>query len=126
VRSGDLGVLNADGFLRVVGRLTDMIVVGGANVYAREVEDVLTALAGVALAAVIGRADPRLGEVPVAWVVPAGRVELEASTVQRHCKQHLAGYKVPREIHIVSEIPLTASGKIHKARLREWVNAKED
>ena len=79
VRSGDLGIVDAAGFLRVVGRLTDMILVGGANVYAREVEDVLTAMAGVALAAVVGRDDPRLGEVPVAWVVPTGRVEFDVS-----------------------------------------------
>ena len=126
VRSGDLGIVDAAGFLRVVGRLTDMILVGGANVYAREVEDVLTAMAGVALAAVVGRDDPRLGEVPVAWVVPTGRVEFDVSTVHHHCKQYLAGYKVPREIHIVPQIPLTASGKIHKARLREWANSKRD
>ena len=122
LRSGDLGALDEAGYLRVVGRLTDMIVVGGANVYAREVEDVLTAMAGVALAAVVGRDDPRLGEVPVAWVVSNGPIELDASAVRDYCKQRLAEYKVPREVYIVPHIPLTGSGKIHKALLREWAN----
>jgi acyl-CoA synthetase (AMP-forming)/AMP-acid ligase II len=126
LRSGDIGMLDAAGFLRVVGRLTDMIIVGGANVYAREVEDVLTTMTGVALAAVVGRSDPRLGEVPVAWIVPSGTVALDTSRVYDHCTQYLAGYKVPRKINIVSEIPLTASGKVHKARLREWANNASD
>jgi acyl-CoA synthetase (AMP-forming)/AMP-acid ligase II len=122
LRSGDLGQVDRMGYLRVVGRLTDMIVVGGANVYAREVEDVLTGMAGVALAAVVGRDDSRLGEVPVAWVVSSGTTELDAPAVLAHCKLHLAAYKVPREVYVVPHIPLTASGKIHKAQLREWAN----
>jgi acyl-CoA synthetase (AMP-forming)/AMP-acid ligase II len=76
----------------------------------------------VALAAVVGRDDPRLGEVPVAWVVSNGPIELDASAVRDYCKQRLAEYKVPREVYIVPHIPLTGSGKIHKALLREWAN----
>jgi len=124
IRSGDLGTLDDQGFLRVVGRLTDMILVGGANVYTREVEDVLMELEGVLMAAVVGRDDPRLGEVPVAWIVPVADVQVDETVVVAHCKKNLAGYKVPREFYIVPKIPLTGSGKIHKALLRERANSR--
>ncbi len=125
LRSGDLGTIDAAGSLRVVGRLTDMILVGGANVYPREVEDVLAAMDGVSLAAVVGRADDRLGEVPVAWVVPSGSEELSETVILNHCKRYLASYKDPRQVSIVRQIPLTGSGKVHKALLQEWANRKE-
>lgn len=121
LRTGDLGQLGDDGFLRVTGRLTDMVVSGGANIYAREVEDVILELDAVTLASVVPRSDERLGEVPVAWIsVSSGRghPDMEAA-VLAHCRLRLASYKVPRRIFIVPELPLTASGKIHKARLVE-------
>lgn len=123
LRTGDLGTLDRDGFLRVTGRMTDMLISGGANVYAREVEDAILEMNSVALVAVVPRADPRLGEVPVAWVVIDGDTHpgLEAAIVE-HCRSRLASYKVPRAVFIVSELPLTASGKIHKARLAEMTS----
>ncbi|MGI8827657.1 MAG: class I adenylate-forming enzyme family protein [Chloroflexota bacterium] len=124
IRSGDLGTRDSYGFLRVTGRLTDMILVGGANVYAREVEDVLLAAKGVSLAAVVGQKDERLGEVPIAWVVPSGGAALDAPTLLKHCQCNLAGFKIPREIFVVQEVPLTGSGKIHKALLKQRANLK--
>lgn len=120
LRTGDLGTIDAHGFLRVTGRLTDMLISGGANIYAREVEDAILELDRVALAAVVPRADARLGEVPVAWVAmrPDDPDDPQAAIID-HCRARLAAYKVPREVFIVSELPLTASGKIHKAQLVE-------
>lgn len=125
-RTGDLGTLDSDGFLQVTGRLTDMVVSGGANIYAREVEDVILEVANVKLAAVIARPDPRLGEVPVAWVSAEGSPLAVERAVLAHCRKRLAPYKVPRDMFVVPDLPLTASGKIHKARLIEMTQeAKE-
>jgi fatty-acyl-CoA synthase len=119
VRTGDLGVLDPEGYLTVVGRITDVIITGGANVYAREVEDVVLEVQGVSLAAVVAGPDERLGEVPVAWVQPEGGARLDPETVRAHCARNLAPYKVPRRILCVPALPLTAGGKVHRARLRE-------
>ena len=81
-------------------------------------------ITGVAMAAAVAKGDPRLGEVPVAWVVLEQTAKVDAAEVTDHCRRQLAGYKVPREIHFVDRLPLTASGKIHKAALREMANAK--
>jgi len=120
LRTGDLGSLDGDGYLRVTGRITDMVVSGGANIYAREVEDAILELDDVALAAVVPMPDARLGEVPVAWVVLANgsQVPVEAAIIE-HCRSRLASYKVPRAVFALPELPLTASGKIHKVRLLE-------
>jgi acyl-CoA synthetase (AMP-forming)/AMP-acid ligase II len=74
---------------------------------------------GVALAAVVAAEDERLGEVPIAWVQPNPGNEIDESAVTGYCEENLARYKVPRRIHIVDQLPLTAGGKIHKAALRE-------
>jgi len=126
IRSGDLGMIDQAGYLHVTGRLTDMILVGGANVYAREVEDVLLAIDGILMAAVVGRHDNRLGEVPIAWVVPRHGVAIDKLTLLDHCERNLAKFKVPRDVFIVPEMPLTGSGKIHKALLRQRANTKAD
>jgi len=125
LQTGDLGMLDPDGFLHVTGRLTDMLVSGGANVYAREVEDVILEMDIVSLAAVVARADARLGEVPVAWVAIDSHdaAGAEASIVA-HCRSRLAPYKLPRAVFVVPELPLTASGKIHKARLVEMLTER--
>jgi HIP---CoA ligase len=122
-RTGDLGEIRPTGHLVAIGRITDMIISGGANIYAREIEDVILEITGVAMAAAVAKYDPRLGEVPVAWVVLDRTARVDEDQVSDHCRRQLAGYKVPREIHFVDTLPLTASGKIHKAVLREMANA---
>jgi fatty-acyl-CoA synthase len=119
IRTGDVGYLDEHGFLRVTGRITDMIVTGGANVYAREVEDVLSGAPGVMLAVVVAADDERLGEVPVAWVQRVAGGSVDEQALAAHCRQRLAKYKVPRRFLIVDELPLTAGGKVHRAELRE-------
>jgi acyl-CoA synthetase (AMP-forming)/AMP-acid ligase II len=122
--TGDLGLVRPGGHLVAMGRITDMIISGGANIYAREIENVILEIPGVAMAAAVAKDDPRLGEVPVVWVVPERAAELDPAALLIRCRDQLAQYKVPRQVHFVDRLPLTASGKVHKAALREMANAK--
>ncbi|MCK1348701.1 MULTISPECIES: class I adenylate-forming enzyme family protein [unclassified Bradyrhizobium] len=117
LQTGDLGSLDQDGYLSITGRLTDMILVGGSNVYAREVEDVILNLKGVQRAAVIGMPHKRLGEIPIAWIQCETRT-IDEEMVLTECRRQLANYKVPAKVHIVSAMPMTATGKINKAALK--------
>ena len=108
------------GFLRIEGRVKDMIIRGGENIYPREVEDALFAHPGVAEAAVVGIPDPTWGEVAVAFVRPAGDTAApSASALRSHCRERLAPYKTPQHWVFLDEFPLTASGKIQKFKLRD-------
>ncbi|RJQ82468.1 long-chain-fatty-acid--CoA ligase [Amycolatopsis panacis] len=120
--TGDLGYRDADGYFYVVDRLKDLIIRGGYNVYPREIEEVLYEIPGVAQAAVVGRADARLGEEIVAFVAAAPGVSLDATAVQQHCRERLAAYKCPRQIRLLKSLPLGATGKILKRKLREREN----
>lgn len=122
--TGDLGVIRSTGHLVTMGRITDMIISGGANIYAREIENVILDIPGVAMAAAVAKDDPRLGEIPVVWVVLERAAKLESATVLARCREQLASYKVPRQVLFVDRLPLTGSGKVHKAALREMANAK--
>ncbi len=115
--TGDLGKMDEDGYVYVTGRKKDMIIVGGFNVYPREIEEFLFTLEGVQDVAVIGAEDPRMGEIVVAYVVPKG--ELTPEEIIDHCRSSIANYKVPRIVKIVDELPRTTSGKVQKYVLRE-------
>jgi acyl-CoA synthetase (AMP-forming)/AMP-acid ligase II len=117
--TGDLGRRDQDGNLYLVDRVKDMIVTGGENVYSVEVEAALSAHPGVRAAAVIGVPHPVWGEAVTAYVVPASDSGPEAAELIAHCRGLIAGYKVPKAIHFVTELPLTASGKVQKAVLRQ-------
>ncbi|MFL5886980.1 MAG: o-succinylbenzoate--CoA ligase [Thermoleophilaceae bacterium] len=116
LHTGDRGRLDEDGFLYVEGRLADTIVTGGENVMAAEVEDALRAHPAVEDAAVAGRPDREWGEVVIAFVVLNGDVG-DAELIA-HCRERLAGYKAPRAIHRVEELPRNAAGKLVRAALR--------
>jgi acyl-CoA synthetase (AMP-forming)/AMP-acid ligase II len=117
--TGDLGFLDPDGYLTLVDRAKDMIVSGGENVYSVEVERALFRHAGVAMAAVIGTPDPKWGEKVTAFVVPAAGASVTAEELNRHCRDLLAGYKVPKEIFLEQALPMTPNGKVQKAMLRK-------
>jgi acyl-CoA synthetase (AMP-forming)/AMP-acid ligase II len=117
VRTGDIGRLDAHGYLYIEDRLRDMIITGGENVYGPEVESVLLDHPAVADAAIIGVPDDRWGESVKAIVVATS--EVEPGDVIEFCRQHLAGYKCPRTVDFVAELPRNASGKILKNQLRE-------
>jgi HIP---CoA ligase len=119
--TGDIGVLDARGNLRVTDRKKDMFIAGGFNVYPAEIEHVLHAHEGVALAAVVGAADERLGEVGVAFVVARAGARLVPDELLAWCRERMANYKVPRRIVLVDALPTNASGKVMKFQLREQV-----
>ena len=117
--TGDVGRVDADGFVSIVGRIKEMIIVGGENVFPFEIERVLTEHPGVAEAAVVGLRDEVRGEVPVAFVCPAeGAASPEESELRSFCRTRLAGYKVPRRIRIESDLPRGPTGKILKRVLK--------
>lgn len=117
--TGDVGLVDPAGNLHLVDRIKDMIVSGGENVYSAEVERALGSHPGVLAAAVVGMPDEKWGERVVGFVVPAAGSKVEPAELTAHCRERIAGYKVPKEIHLVESLPLTASGKVQKASLRE-------
>jgi acyl-CoA synthetase (AMP-forming)/AMP-acid ligase II len=118
LRTGDIGLVDRAGCLRIVGRAKDMFIVGGFNAYPAEIENALLRHPGIAQAAVIGVADERLGEVGMAFVVP-GTPGLSGTDVIRWCRDQMANYKVPRKVEVIDELPVNATGKVMKDVLRE-------
>jgi len=118
LHTGDVGVLDEAGNLRITDRLKDMFVVGGFNAYPAEVEQVLVRHPAVAEAAVIGVADDRLGEVGKAFVVARTGTMPEPEALIEWCRERLAGYKVPRTVELVQALPRNATGKVDKKLLR--------
>jgi malonyl-CoA/methylmalonyl-CoA synthetase len=112
-RTGDLAERAGDGYLTLRGRASDLIISGGFNVYPREIEDVLLEQPGVREAAVVGRADPKRGEVPVAYF--AGTADPEA--LEAACRRELASFKQPRAFVRVAALPRNAMGKVDKRSL---------
>ncbi|MEK6674533.1 MAG: AMP-binding protein [Planctomycetota bacterium] len=117
--TGDLGRIDSDGFLFITGRVKDMLIVGGENVYAREIEAALEAHEAVLQAAVIGIPADTRGEVPVAFVIPKLGQEVTEESLRTFARKSLAGFKVPRRIEIRTELPTGPTGKILKRKLRE-------
>ncbi|MFC4224755.1 acyl-CoA synthetase [Lysinibacter cavernae] len=116
--SGDTGYVDDDGYLFVTGRIKDMIVSGGENVYPVEIEQLIVELPAVDSVAVIGIPDERWGEVPHAVVTLRSGSTLDAAAVQAHLSGRIARYKIPKTLQVVAEMPRTASGKIRKTDLR--------
>lgn len=119
LRSGDIGYLDEDGFLYLTDRAKDMILTGAENVASSEVEAVIYKMPQVAEVAVIGLPDEKWGERVVAVVVPHAGQTLTLQDVEAHCRQHLAGFKVPREIRVTEALPRNPSGKVLKRVLRD-------
>lgn len=116
--TGDIGRIDAGGFVYITGRAKEMMIVGGENVFPYEIESVLAQHSAVAEAAVIGVRDGLRGEVPVGFVIPVvGAPPLDEAELRTFCRQHLAAYKVPRQIHIAAELPHGPTGKILKRAL---------
>ncbi len=118
-RTGDLGVFSDDGYLTIVGRSKDLIISGGLNVYPKEIEEVIDALPGIVESAVIGLPHPDFGEAVTAVVVPESGQTPNAEAIQAAVKSQLAGFKVPKAVHVVSELPRNTMGKVQKNVLRE-------
>jgi HIP---CoA ligase len=119
LRTGDVGVMDERGYLRITDRIKDMFIVGGFNAYPAEIERILLGYPGVAQAAVVGVPDERLGEVGVAFVVGRAGAALVADEVIAWSRERMANYKVPRRVEVVADLPANATGKVLKYVLRE-------
>ena len=125
LHTGDLGVFDADGYLRIVGRIKDMFIVGGFNAYPAEIENLLLGHPRVAQAAVIGIPDERLGEVGMAFVVLARRAPRSTAERDRRVVAcEMANFKVPRRVEFVDALPVNATGKVVKDELRQRATAE--
>ncbi len=119
MHSGDLAVMDADGYVKIVGRLKDMIIRGGENVYPREIEEYLFTHPDIVDAQVIGVPDERFGEQIMAWVQKRDGADLTEDDVVEYCKGRIAHFKVPRYVRFTTEFPMTVTGKIQKFKLKE-------
>jgi fatty-acyl-CoA synthase len=126
LRTGDLAAMRSDGYLSIKGRVTDMIIRGGENIYPKEVEDVVSSHPKVADCCVVGIPDEHFGEAVTAWVRVKGGCELDSDELMAFCQRRIARYKTPSDIRWVQEFPLTSNGKIDRKRIRQIeVEARE-
>jgi acyl-CoA synthetase (AMP-forming)/AMP-acid ligase II len=121
LKTGDMGSLDADGYLYLKGRRSDIIKVGANRIHPREVEEAIAEIPGVQEAAAVGVDDEMLGQVIKVFVVPTQQAALTAMQVQAHCRARLASYKVPKFVEFVDSLPKTASGKVRRAELIKGV-----
>jgi fatty-acyl-CoA synthase len=119
MHTGDLATIDAEGYANIVGRVKDMLIRGGENVYPREIEEYLLRHPGVQDVQVFGVPDPKYGEEVCAWVVPRHGHALDEEEIRAFCRDRIAHYKVPRHVRIVEQFPLTATGKAQKFEMRK-------
>ena len=119
MHSGDLATMDDDGYVNIVGRIKDMIIRGGENIYPREIEEFLYTHPAIADAQVIGVPDTKYGEEIMAWVQLAPDAQLTDDELKEFCRGKIAHFKVPRYIHFTTEFPMTVTGKVRKVEMRE-------
>jgi fatty-acyl-CoA synthase len=124
MHTGDLATMDAEGYVNIVGRIKDMVIRGGENVYPREVEEFLYGHPDIADVQVIGVPDERYGEELMAWVVARGEASLDAEAVRAFCQGRIAHYKIPRYVKLVDTFPMTVTGKVQKFKMREQAIAE--
>ena len=119
MHTGDLATMDDEGYVNIAGRLKDMVIRGGENVYPREIEEFLYTHPAIEDVAVIGVPDERYGEEICAWIVVRAGSRLDAESVRAYCRDRIAHYKIPRYVHFVESFPLTVTGKVQKYKMRE-------
>jgi fatty-acyl-CoA synthase len=120
MHTGDLAIMDAQGYVNITGRIKDMVIRGGENIYPREIEEFLYTHPDIVDAQVIGVPDERYGEELMVWIrLRPGAPPLDAGAVRDFCTGRLAHYKIPRYVHLVDEFPMTVTGKIRKVQMRE-------
>ena len=124
--TGDIGYKDEDGYIYITDRKKDMLLVNGINVYPREVEEIIYQFPGVREAAVVSRPDPRKGETPIAFVAANENTQLEERAIIQFLRGKLADYKVPRQVHVLPQLPRNATGKILKTTLRDLARSKPE
>ena len=123
--TGDMGYMDDEGFLFIVDRRKDLIISKGINIYPREIEEVIDAYEGVGASAVIGIVDEKSGEIPIVYIELSEGIELlDEQGLKSYMREHLANYKIPKQIHLIKELPKNATGKVLKRVLKE--NLRED
>ncbi|MGA4791960.1 AMP-binding protein [Nocardia sp. AB354] len=119
MHTGDLATMDDDGYVAITGRIKDMVIRGGENIYPREIEEFLYTHPDILDAQVVGIPDPKYGEELVAWIrMREGAATLDAQTLAQFCGGRLAYYKIPRHVHVVEEFPMTVTGKVRKVDIR--------
>ena len=121
LHSGDLAVMDSEGYVQIVGRIKDMIIRGGENIYPREIEEFLYTHPDIAEVQVFGVPDERYGEIVAAWIQVKDGSTVSAEDVQAFCRDQITHFKVPSVIDFVDEFPMTVTGKIQKFKMRDAV-----
>ena len=124
MHTGDLATMDEQGYVNIVGRIKDMVIRGGENVYPREIEEFLYRHPKVQDVQVVGVPDQRFGEELCAWIIVKPGQQLTDGEVREFCKGKIAHYKVPRYLKFVPEFPMTVTGKIQKFKIREVMVAE--
>lgn len=124
LRTGDLAIMDEDGYLDITGRIRDMVIRGGENIYPREIEEFLYKHPGVEDVQVVGVPDPKYGEELMAWIIPKKGADIDEESVKAFCKGNISHYKIPRYVEFTDSYPMTASGKIMKFKLQELSQEK--
>ena len=119
LHTGDIAVEDEDGYIAITGRIKDMVIRGGENIYPREIEEFLYQHPSVQDVQVVGVPDPKYGEELMAWVILKEGEQLNAEELRAYCTGKISRHKIPRYIEFTKEYPMTASGKIQKFKLRE-------
>jgi fatty-acyl-CoA synthase len=119
MHTGDLAVMDDAGYLNIVGRIKDLVIRGGENIYPREVEEFLYGHPQIEDVQVIGVPDEKYGEELCAWIRVRGDAELTAEDIRAYCTGKIAHYKIPRYVRLTTEFPMTVTGKIQKYKMRE-------
>jgi fatty-acyl-CoA synthase len=119
MHTGDLATMDEQGYVNIVGRIKDMVIRGGENVYPREIEEFLYSHPDIADVQVIGVPDERYGEELMAWIIPLPGAEIDRDQVREFCQGRIAHYKIPRYVKLVDEFPMTVTGKVQKFKMRE-------
>ena len=123
MHTGDLGVIDHEGYCNIVGRVKDMIIRGGENISPREIEEFLYRHPAVLDVAVVGVPDPKFGEAVCAWIRLRDGMSAAEEEIREFCRERIAHYKVPRYVRFVDSFPLTISGKVQKFVIREQMRA---
>ena len=119
LRTGDIAVMDEDGYIDITGRIKDVIIRGGENIYPREVEEFLYTHPAIADVQIVGVPDSKYGEELMAWIIPKKGTDLDEESVRSFCRGNISHHKIPKYITFIDEYPMTASGKIQKFKLRE-------
>jgi fatty-acyl-CoA synthase len=117
--TGDIGTMDENGYVRITGRIKEMIIRGGENIYPREIEEFLYTCPGIQEVQVIGIPDRKFGEDLMAWVKPREGAKLTAEDIRHFCKGKISDFKIPHHVKFVDSFPLTVSGKVQKYKMRE-------